>query len=752
MSEAYIDQLGLARDPARAEAVAEALELDGDTVLPRDRVALLRRLRRSAGVTVYTGPSGAPFWLPVSVEVKVRIVPDGTDMKERAPADMAWALQVSGLTATEAGALARKPPKTQQHGRWGAWREAESLLAAVVAPGDETPIVHTTFEAEAAMEDEGLRLVDKLREAGDLTSLDYEWDTMKLDPHGLGIATADRNWYVPVEASDYHAPTGFGQKLREVVGEFVRSDTPSVWHNGKADLQTQYPGDPAELAGRPIDDTIIEGYIVGDTTLGLKSMTRARLGRDALDWPGPLSGFPLEVSLRYAGAGDARNTYDLHHALKGPLMVRDPEDVYGRLERPVMPIVASMEKYGQPVSIEALETLRENFEAMEDALRGMWWAAEHLDIADDKQMREVIERRTGYDPGGVSADVLARNPAPWMDSLMGFRRIRHRRRGFVVKHIARWDAAGRPDDFRAYVQFNQAGSPDEQDGRSFRRAPKSGRFSSSSVWQLQYDGTKKDIGFGNLQNQPGGEASIRSAFVAPPDGDFVFWSLDYSGLEMTTGASISGDATMVERLLAGGDFHQAFADDIFGRSGVRIARPAAKRGVFNGAYGGYADSLGKSLRKERIDLPREELVLICDGYRQSFSGYFEAGEAVVKAARGNGGYSESLMGRRRYDQDLFSRDRSAQGHAERALINHALGQGSAADIIKRAMYLTNATVLGAGAHVSLQVHDELAGWCPREGAQEFTDTMTMLMESIALPGQLRLKVSGGHGASWEEVH
>jgi DNA polymerase-1 len=529
---------------------------------------------------------------------------------------------------------------------------------------------------------------------------------------------------------------------------------PTIWHNGKADLKAMYPGDPIEAYGTQMDDTIVMAYLLGHSDLALKPRTRADLLRDPMDYPkghmGGLSTLPVALGARYAAAGDTRNTWDLAMLYEQGLRNMGSQwDVYTTIERPLVPVTASMEIGGSSFDAREAIKLREAFVHMEQALVSLWWARTHCDITKDLGMRAAIKVMTGYDPGSVSAANLAKVEDTWMDSMMAYRKIRHRRRGFLDKHIARWRLAGEPANYIIHSNFNQAGSADQHDPRAFKRAPRSGRYSSSGD-------------AGNLQNQPG---DIRATFTAPPG--HRFWSLDYSGLELNVMAALSQDASMLRVLGTTcpavadgadecphdpkcGDLHDAFRADVLGRTGVPILRGSAKQGNFSGAYGGGADMLVTILAKARAHITYDVAKLIAETRRETFPQSYLYSEAVVAEARRNGGYSETYFGRRRVDRDLFNGDRQQQMHAERALVNHTV-QGTAADILKIAMMQVLPTVLKYGAHISMQVHDELCGWVPDEYADLLIDELCVTMESIELPG-VRLKVTGGHGENWEQVH
>lgn len=743
----FIDIAGLTQQEELRGEYLQTLQLEGTEIDPdvSSRLLLLRQLRGGAGVTILTGPEGAPFWSLASIEVKVKIVPDGVDYIHRTSNELEWGLLAVGVEPTVAvnmaAGYADKPP-TKVHRLYDKYQQAQELIAGLHAGAEPTSIINTAYHVEV-VRDPGmqLQLVQRIEEQA---AWDWEWDTTTSEPQGLAISTATRNYYLPIVGRDFNLGIDHGHKLRAVVaGSVLR--IPTIWHNWKADCKTQWPTDPLDAFGAEADDTLVMAYLCGFNELGLKGLTRDLLDRDPLDYPGDLAGLDVDLAARYAAAGDTRNTYDLYHVLKAKLLGMGRQyQIYLDIERPLVPVIASMERYGSPVDPKRMLELRRNFVAMEEALRSFWWAREHLDIAKDADTREIVKRRTGYDPGSCRQDVLAKVEADWMDSILAYRRLRHRRRSFIDKHLQRWEMAGFPDSLVLYTDFNQAGGTDANDPRSFKRAPRSGRLSSSGE-------------AGNFQNQPG---DIRSIFVSPPR--FVLGVLDYSSLELRTQAATSSDPGMLAALSAKcpdgpldncqhhpkcGDLHDDFQQRIIGLTGIDVGRTAAKNGNFNGAYMGTEDMLGTVLAKQRVHLPVEIRKTIVDSRRKAYPRYYEYCKEVAEQARVNG-YADTLFGRRRYDPDLNASDSTVRGHAERSLINHVVGQGTAGDIVKMAMLRCVPVLKAYNAHLALQVHDELVFWLPEKQATLAMQALKAVMESIQLPG-IKLLVSGGIGNTWE---
>lgn len=743
----YVDLCGLSRTAEDIDAYVLALGLPAEPSLmdppcpitiQEHRLNILAMLRGSAGITVYTGPFGAAFWMLASPEINVRIVPDGTDYSERTTDVAEWSFRAAGATPTLATALMKrdKPPTTRAKD-YPLWVRAAELQAEMSVLIGKNPRIRIMAPASVQVlyePAEQFALLQRIKDSDVFTAEDWEWkkDAADHDPVGLAVSNATENWYLPVQGSNYPYNKQHAEALRRVWAERLTYGPPVVLHDGRADLSKQYPGDPLHLSGRPIDDTLVLAYNAGDTELKLKLLTRARLGRDPMDYPGELADMPVELASRYAAAGDSRNTYDLFLNLKEAVEERGQTLVYEEMERPLMPIIASMQKYGVPIDHVRLDELRVNFGAMAEGLRSLMWARHHRDISSKSEIRALVKDMTGYDPGSVNKDVLSKTTDVWMDSILGYRRIMHRKTAFLDMHYNRWVAAGEPADFRGYVYFNQAGAPDPDDPRGFKVAPRSGRLSSSGE-------------FGNFMNQP---VDIRDIFTAPKGCNW--WKFDYKGLELHIAAAMTQDPVMLEALRAGTDIHGDFQSRIQRMTGVDVGRVAAKGGVFATQYGGGPDAVMLSLNRQRAHISYDTAKMIVELHHVTYPVYHNAAAAVEDTARENGGWAYTLYGRARQDLDLFSHDRKLQGHAARALFNHTI-QGTAADILKMAMAWSVPTLLKYDAHLALQIHDELCGWVPKETTRPFIAAMRVLMESIELPG-LRLTVTGGAGANWSEVH
>ena len=291
----FLDLAGLSRafgDNPSPEYIA-ALDAGEVTIIDApNRITMLRRLREGAGVHVLTGPEGASFWLPVSVEVRVDVVPDGYSFNERCEPDMVWALRAVGMSDTLARGLVRhygdgKEPTTKAASR-PKWDAARALLAefnTLTTPHGSIIVEASHIEAVVDRAAQ-LALMDKVENV----AADFEWNIEEsvgpmFEPEGMSIATADRTWYFPFWAQDLVPEFGYEVPIREAFQRMVMR-TPTVWHNAKADLGTQWQGSPLDAFGAPVHDTLVMAFVAGEHELALKPLTRGLLRRDPLDFPG----------------------------------------------------------------------------------------------------------------------------------------------------------------------------------------------------------------------------------------------------------------------------------------------------------------------------------------------------------------------------------------------------------------------------------------------------------------------------------
>jgi len=723
----FVDLKGFCTNERTSEVFADALNLPGKRLTAEEYLPILARLKRGYGGVVYTGPTGRNRWSLASPEVSIRVVPDDYEYKYRATDVEEWGYLAVGCTPAEAKELlARTSPPTKAHRLYDRWvaAQAERDLLSQCEQRGEPPIVKDGVHVDI-IKDTNEQLVF-LNNLPDGVALDLEWIRDTTDLIGINVSSADSNWYLPVIADGFNQ-SQYAQALLTVLTHKVKTQ-PTVWHQAKADFKL-LADDPTTLFGSPAHDTILMAYVAGYHSLGLKELTGQILGRRAVGLPGELERQPMELAARYGAAGDSRNTYDLYVRLKGELESSNQWYVYNKIERPLVSLVASMEKLGFPLDIERVKELRENYVQTEAALVSHVKLLDRLDISGVSNQHAYIYRHYGYQLGTLDKRSLARITGDWMDTLLAYRQLVTVRNNFLDKHLQSYDDwnSHTGDYYRAYPTFNQAGR-DTESG-SWINAPATGRFSSASP---------------NLQNQP---RAIREVFVAPRGYSLV--SLDYSGLELAVAAALSSDPVMLEVLRRGESLHDYMRERILEITGIDPGRPIAKNANFNLRYGGHADRLIEVAAQSRAVLDYALAKSIVDVDRATYAGYWNWYDSVVDTARHNG-YSETLWGRRRYDPDINSYDNTKRSHAERALANMVV-QGTAADIIKIAMGRLPPIMNHYNAHMALQVHDELVFWVPTENATAFRMAAKAVMESVEIP-HLRLVVEGGIGERWSDAH
>ena len=254
----------------------------------------------------------------------------------------------------------------------------------------------------------------------------------------------------------------------------------------------------------------------------------------------------------------------------------------------------------------------------------------------------------------------------------------------------------------------------------------------------------------NLQNIPVRDArgrEIRKAFV-PAEGH-IFFSADYSQIELRLMAHLSKDKSMIADFLSGIDIHTATASKIFGvelADVTREMRSRAKTANFGIIYG--ISSFGLS---ERLTIGRKEAKDLIDGYFNSYPGVKTYMDESINKAR-NVGYVTTMFGRKRYLNDIHSRNQVVRGNAERNAINAPI-QGSAADIIKIAMVKIHERIKAENfnSKMILQVHDELIFEVVNDEFERLKE-MVLFEMSNAVKLDIPLKVDWGVGNSWFEAH
>lgn len=430
-------------------------------------------------------------------------------------------------------------------------------------------------------------------------------------------------------------------------------------------------------------------------------------------------------------AEDADITMQLYNVLELRLRENGLLDLFQNIEMPLVPVLADMETTGVRLDTDALaetsKALTTRLADIEAEIYGM--AGHKFNIASPKQVGEVLfdemkiaekPKKTRTGQYVTSEEVLQQlhDKAPVVDAILRHRGLK-KLLGTYVDALPKLVNARTG---RIHTSFNQA-------------VTSTGRLSSSDP---------------NLQNIPvRGEdgKEIRKCFV--PEPGCLFFSADYSQIELRVMAHLSGDDNMIEAFRLGHDIHAATAARIYGESVEQVSRDQrtkAKRANFGIIYGITVFGLAS-----RLNISRDEARQLIDGYFASFPKVEAYMEEAKETARRNG-YAQTMSGRRRYLPDIMSANATVRGFAERNAINAPI-QGTAADIIKMAMIRIHRRFHEEGirSKMILQVHDEL-NFSVFPDEKEAVERIVMEEMQNACQLSVPLVADSGWGDNWLEAH
>ena len=430
-------------------------------------------------------------------------------------------------------------------------------------------------------------------------------------------------------------------------------------------------------------------------------------------------------------AEDADVTLKLKNKLEAELRKYGAEELFYNIEMPLMPVLAEMEMNGVLIDTKSLaETSTVLTKRMEEVEREIYeLAGGEFNIASPRQVGEVLfdklkivekAKKTKKGQYVTNEEVL--------QSLKG----KHKIVGAILEHRGLKKLLGTYIDALPKLINSRTGHIHT----SFNQATTAtGRLSSSDP---------------NLQNIPvrGEEGKeIRKAFI--PEPGCLFFSADYSQIELRVMAHLSDDENMIEAFREGHDIHAATAAKIYKEemeNVTRDQRTKAKRANFGIIYGitifGLAD---------RLEISREEARQLIDGYFETFPKVKEYMEKAKEEARSKG-YVETLFHRRRYLADINSANGTVRGFAERNAINAPI-QGTAADIIKVAMVRIHRRFKSENirSKMILQVHDEL-NFSVYPDEKEKVERIVLEEMQNAFPMEVPLVADCGWGNNWLEAH
>ncbi|MFN8195048.1 MAG: DNA polymerase I [Nocardioidaceae bacterium] len=510
--------------------------------------------------------------------------------------------------------------------------------------------------------------------------------------------------------------------------------SPKVMHDAKGPMLAM-AARGWTLAGL-VSDTALAAYLVrpDQRSYDLADLTLRYLKRELKQETEDDGQLSFDAALDGSGAPEtamlhARAVLDLAEALDQSVEEHGGTSLLAEVELPLVRLLATMEQTGIAVDIAHLESLESHFagEVQAAAAEAFGVIGKEINLGSPKQLQTVLfdelgmpktkRTKTGYT---TDADALQqlfdKTEHPFLLALLRHRdvsRLRQTLEG-LLKTVA--------PDGRIHTTFNQL-------------IAATGRLSSTDP---------------NLQNIPVRTEEgrrIREGFVVGPGFESLM-TADYSQVEMRIMAHLSEDAGLIEAFRSGQDFHSITASRVFGvpaeevTGGMRAKIKAMNYGL---AYGLSAYGLAQQLR---ID-PGEARGLM-DDYFLTFGGVRDYLAGIVDEARRTG-FTETILGRRRYLPDLTSDNRQRREMAERMALNAPI-QGSAADLVKVAMLRVDAELAEQGlrSRMLLQVHDELV-FEVAPGERERLEALVRDAMGGAAQLAVPLDVSVGTGHSWHEA-
>lgn len=553
---------------------------------------------------------------------------------------------------------------------------------------------------------------------------------------GLSFACEEKEaWYVAVPAEREQA-----EKYVNIFKKVYESpEIIKVGQNVKYDIQV-LKNYGIEVKA-PLWDTMIAHYLINPgRENNMDSMAESLLHYQTIHIEqliGPKG--PAQKSMRnlspaevyqYA-AEDADITLRLKNVLEPKLKEVGAEELFHDIEMPLVPVLADMERNGVRLDTKALDDVRTTFtQRMTELEQEIYQlAGESFNIASPRQVGEILfgklkivekAKKTKTGQYQTSEEVLQSlsSKHPIVEKILTHRGLKK----LIGTYVDALPRLINPNTGHIHTSFNQC-------------VTTTGRLSSSDP---------------NLQNIPVNSEDgkeIRKTII--PDEGEIFFSADYSQIELRVMASMSGDENMIEAFTSNADIHAATSAKIFHKPINEVTkeeRSKAKRANFGIIYGisvfGLAQNMG---------IDRSEAKALIDGYFATFPGVHTFMEESKKTAAEKG-YAETLYHRRRYLPDITSRNGTVRAIAERNAINAPI-QGTAADIIKIAMVRIYQRFKAEGlkSKMILQVHDELNfSVVPEEKFHVKQLVLEEMQNAAAL--KVPLIADCGFGLNWLEAH
>lgn len=492
----------------------------------------------------------------------------------------------------------------------------------------------------------------------------------------------------------------------------------------------------------PVDDTMLLSYALngGKHNHGMDALSERYLDHKPIPIKSILGAgksaitfdkVPIDDAVKYA-AEDADITLRLWQKFKPLLHSENVTKVYEKMERPLIPVLAKMEMTGIKVDRDQLSRMSNNFAQQMAGLEAEIHelAGGSFNVGSPKQLGEVLfdqmgltggkKGKTGAYSTGVDVleDLAAEGhalPAKVLD-WRGMSKLKSTYTDALQTHI-------NPDTGRVHTSYIISGAS-------------TGRMAS------------KDPNLQNIPVRTPAGRQIREAFVA--DEGNVLLSLDYSQIELRILAHIAGIDSLKQAFLEGKDIHAMTASEMFGVP-IEGMDPSIRRQAkainFGVIYGISGFGLARNLR-----IPRKQAQTFIDTYFERFPEIRTYMDDTVAFAKEHG-FVQTLFGRKIHTTEIGAKGPQA-GFAKRAAINAPI-QGTAADVIRRAMIRMPDATAHLPAKMLLQVHDELLFEVPEAAVEETIAVARAVMEGAAMPViklDVPLTVDAGQGANWAEAH
>ena len=529
-------------------------------------------------------------------------------------------------------------------------------------------------------------------------------------------------------------------RLQNFIPLFINKKTLKVGQNIKYDLQVL--NNYNIMIQGEMFDTMIAHYLLqpelrhnlnylSESYLTYKPVTIEELIGKKGSEQGNMRDVSLEIIADYA-CEDADLTWQLYQIFNKKLELEKLQNLAKSIEFPLIKVISDMEIAGVKLDIGSLKNtavqLNEEINKLQKEIFS--FAGQEFNISSPKQLGEILFdklklsteiKRTKTKNYSTSEDVLVNliDKHPVIQKILEYRS----QTKLLSTYVEALPKMVNPNTGKIHTSFNQA-------------IVATGRLSSNNP---------------NLQNIPVRDEKgreIRKAFISSGQ-DYILLSADYSQIELRIMAHMSKDENIINAFRNNEDIHLSTASKIFNvplQNITREMRGKAKTANFGIIYG--ISSFGLS---QRLRISRTEAKELIDGYFHSYPGVKNYMNEIIRIAREKG-YVETLLGRRRYLNDIHSRNSFVRGFAERNAINAPI-QGTAADIIKIAMINIHRKLKDYNLHTQmiLQVHDELVFDVYKPELEQVKEIAIWEMEK-AYPLNVPLVVDSGTGINWLDAH